>query len=331
MGKQKHIITSLPIVVLMPHSACNCRCIMCDIWKDNKHLKQLEMEDIRHLLVTFKKLNTRLVLMSGGEAILNPNFFRFCELLRSHDIKVSLLSTGLTLRKHADDIINWVNDVIVSLDGNENVHDTIRNMPGAYGKLKEAVQQIKSLKQDFPISSRTVIHRHNFRHWPEIIECAMEMGLDRVSFLPADVSSQAFNRATPWDEQRQMQILPDITELAELKSIINSIIIKYAEYFESGYFAESAEKLMRIHSYYEACHGLRAYPYKKCNAPWVSAVVEADGTVRPCFFHQPIGNIKENDLDEILNGETGLSFRKSLDMGSNATCQQCVCYLHHKK
>src|SRR5690606_6124236 len=162
-GNQKHIITYLPIVVLMPHSACNCRCIMCDIWKDNKHLKQLEMEDIRHLLVTFKKLNTRLVLMSGGEAILNPNFFRFCELLRSHDIKVSLLSTGLTLRKHADAIINWVNDVIVSLDGNENVHDTIRNMPGAYGKLKEAVQQIKSLKQDFPISSRTVIHRHNFR------------------------------------------------------------------------------------------------------------------------------------------------------------------------
>ena len=37
-----HRITSLPILILMPHSACNCRCVMCDIWKGNKHLKQLQ-------------------------------------------------------------------------------------------------------------------------------------------------------------------------------------------------------------------------------------------------------------------------------------------------
>ena len=39
-------ISALPIVILMPHSACNCRCIMCDIWKDNKNLKQLTEKDI---------------------------------------------------------------------------------------------------------------------------------------------------------------------------------------------------------------------------------------------------------------------------------------------
>ncbi|HVT84713.1 MAG TPA: hypothetical protein VHD35_05905, partial [Chitinophagaceae bacterium] len=43
-------ITALPIVILMPHSACNCRCAMCDIWKDNQHLKQLTEKDITDLL-----------------------------------------------------------------------------------------------------------------------------------------------------------------------------------------------------------------------------------------------------------------------------------------
>src|ERR1700704_2028751 len=102
---------------------------MCDIRKDNKNLKQLTENDIKELLVSLKKLGTQQVLMSGGEALLNPNFFRFCELLRKQNIKVSLLSTGLTLKKNADQLTKWVNDVIVSLDGNEEIHNSIRNIP----------------------------------------------------------------------------------------------------------------------------------------------------------------------------------------------------------
>jgi len=75
---QTDVISSLPIAILMPHSACNCRCVMCDIWKDNKNLKQLTVLDITGMLGTFKQLGTRVVVMSGGEALLNANFFRFC-------------------------------------------------------------------------------------------------------------------------------------------------------------------------------------------------------------------------------------------------------------
>src|SRR5215216_4005274 len=83
-------IKALPIVILMPHSACNCRCVMCDIWKDNKNLKQLTEKDIENLLRSFKKFNTQQVLMSGGEALLNPNFFRFCEILQRQNIRITL-------------------------------------------------------------------------------------------------------------------------------------------------------------------------------------------------------------------------------------------------
>src|SRR5882724_12955873 len=75
-------ISALPIVLLMPHSACNCRCVMCDIWKGNQNLKQLTENDIQDLLISLKHLDTQQVLMSGGEALLNPNFFRFCEILQ---------------------------------------------------------------------------------------------------------------------------------------------------------------------------------------------------------------------------------------------------------
>jgi MoaA/NifB/PqqE/SkfB family radical SAM enzyme len=98
-------ISALPVVILMPHSACNCRCVMCDIWKDNKNLKQLTEKDIAGLLGSLKKFGTQQVLMSGGEALLNPNFFSFCEILNRENIKVTLLSTGITLEKHAEQIV----------------------------------------------------------------------------------------------------------------------------------------------------------------------------------------------------------------------------------
>ena len=84
---QTNRITALPIVILMPHSACNCRCVMCDIWKDNNNLKQLTEDDITGLLSSLKNLEQQQVLMSGGEALLNHNFFRFCEILKKKILK----------------------------------------------------------------------------------------------------------------------------------------------------------------------------------------------------------------------------------------------------
>src|ERR1051326_1501175 len=159
------VIRSLPIAIFMPHSACNCKCVMCDIWKGNKNLKQLTEEDIRSLLSSLKKFGTQEVVMSGGEALLNQNFFSFCEILKMEKIKITLLSTGLTLKKHTDQLLKFVDNIIVSLDGNETIHDSIRNISGAFSKLKEAVQHIKSINPSYTITARTVIHKINFRHW----------------------------------------------------------------------------------------------------------------------------------------------------------------------
>src|ERR1700754_1234505 len=96
---QTHHISSMPVVILMPHSACNCRCVMCDIWKGNAHPKQLKEKDIAALLVSLKKLRTRQVLLSGGEALLHPAFYELCKLLKQQGLHITLLSTGLTLQR----------------------------------------------------------------------------------------------------------------------------------------------------------------------------------------------------------------------------------------
>jgi MoaA/NifB/PqqE/SkfB family radical SAM enzyme len=330
LSLQTDRISSLPIVILMPHSSCNCRCVMCDIWKGNPNLKQLNETDIAGLLSTFKKYQTQRVVMSGGEALLNPQFFRFCEILKHQNIKISLLSSGLTIKRNAPQLVKWVDDIIVSLDGDGVLHDRIRNIPGAFNKLKEGIDSVRVINPQFQITGRSVIHRLNFRNWSGIIRAAKEIHLDSISFLPADVSSAAFNRETIWAADRQQEILIAESDLGELQEILDDIIVQFSVEFKQHFISESPQKLQKIIYYYSAYYGFNEFPYKKCNAPWVSTVIEADGTVRPCFFHEAYGNIKMNSLDSIINSTNAIQFRKNLDMDKNETCLKCVCYLNLK-
>ncbi len=323
-----HKIHALPIAILMPHSGCNCRCIMCDIWKGNDNVQQLTEADARNLLVSLKALGTQWVVMSGGEALMNPNLFRLCDLLRAEGLKVTILSTGLLLTRYARQVVEQTDEVIVSLDGSEAVHNAIRRIPTAYQKLREGVQAVKTLQADFPISARCVIQRHNFADWPNIIESARQMGLDKISFLPADVSSEAFNRPDPWSEERIEDVKLSQAELPQLNAVIEALIADYAADFAGGFIVESPQKIRRIYQYYAAFYGQAGFPPVRCNAPWVSAVVEADGTVRPCFFHNPVGNIRQTPLPELLNSPSAINFRRNLDMDSDSICHKCVCSLN---
>jgi len=323
-----HRISALPVVILMPHSACNCRCVMCDIWKDNKNLQQLTEEDVAGLLASLMHLGTKVVVMSGGEALLNQNFFRLCQMLQKVGIKVSLLTTGLTIKHHAEQLIKYVHDIVVSLDGDQQLHDAIRNIPGAFQKLKDGVEYLHHLDPNYKITARTVIHRLNFWNWASIIHEAKRIGINQVSFLPADVSSHAFNRQMAWEEPRQHEILLTEKELPELQAIISRLITEHHDDFSNRFIAESPEKIQHIYDYYAAFYGLNTFPFKKCNAPWVSAVIEADGNVRPCFFHDVMGNIRDASLTDILNSDKAIDFRKTLNMSTNNTCVKCVCSLN---
>jgi len=325
---KNHRIYTMPIVILMPHSRCNCRCVMCDIWKGNNNLQQLEESDIEKLLSSLITLKTKLVVMSGGEALMHPNFFRLCDILRAHKIKITILSTGLLLKKYANEIIAKTNEVIVSLDGSQEVHDKIRNIPEAFNKLKDGVAEIKNLNKEYRVTARCVVQKANFKDLPNIVDAAKDIGLDQISFLNADVSTDAFNRPNLWEDDKVKEVRLSRDEVDQFKEVIENLINTHSQDFKIGFIAESPEKLRRFYNYYAAFHGLCNFPTVTCNAPWVSAVIEADGSVRPCFFHAKIGNIRDSTLTESLNSSRSISFRKNLDTNTNPICKKCVCSLN---
>jgi MoaA/NifB/PqqE/SkfB family radical SAM enzyme len=320
-----HRIHTLPVLVLMPHSRCNCRCVMCDIWKANEERRELSREDLSRQLGSLRALHVQRVVLSGGEALMHPNLWRLCELLKELPVRITLLSTGLLLEAYATAVARWCDEVIVSLDGSQPVHDAIRRIPHAYERLGAGVAAVKAL--GVSVSGRCVVQRANFRDLPNVIDSAHSLALDRISFLAADVSSTAFNRPEPWQGDRVSEVALDPDESTELGQIVEDTIGRYAHDFATGFIAESPDKLRRLPRYFAALNGDGDFPTTVCNAPWVSTVVEADGTVRPCFFHRRLGNIHDRPLADILNAPESVEFRRSLDVREDPICRKCVCSL----
>ena len=117
----------LPILVLEPHNRCNCRCVMCDIWKltDAQEISAAELQ--RHM-ADIAALGVEWVVFTGGEPLMHPALFRLSAMLRERGIRTTLLSTGLLLERYAEAIAGGMDDVIVSLDGPAAVHDAIRQL-----------------------------------------------------------------------------------------------------------------------------------------------------------------------------------------------------------
>ncbi len=321
-------ITRLPILILFPHSRCNCRCVMCDIWRDTTK-SEIAAVDVARWVDEWRTLGVRRVVLSGGEALMHSHLWELCDHLRAADIGITILSTGLLLRRHAAELVTRCDDVVVSLDGPAPIHDAIRNVPRAFDRLADGVAAIKATGVSVTVTGRCTIQRANCHALRDVVHAAHDIGLDRISFLAADVSSDAFNRPDGWSSERAGQVALERADLPLLAAEIDALERERGSDFASGFIAESPDKLRRrLSQYYSALLGDGEFVPNDCNAPWVSSVIEADGTVRPCFFQPPLGNIQSaGSLGAVLNAPESIAFRQGLDVHRNAICRKCVCTL----
>lgn len=317
----------MPIIVLMPHSRCNCRCVMCDIWKANHDKKEISPEELQKHISHFVALGVREVVLSGGEALMHSNLWKLCEVLRENGIRITLLSTGLMLERNAREIVDNMGEVIVSLDGSQSVHDSIRNIPHGFEKLQTGVKELKKINPSFRVTARCVLQRHNYRDFLNTVSAAKEIGLDQISFLAADISSSAFNHRENNVDERVHEVALNKKETGEFGEIIEKSFLVLSSEYHSKFIAESRQKMKKIVQYYKAVNGLAEFSAPFCNAPWVSAVIESDGRVMPCFFHAPYGNIYQGDFLKIINSDSAIEFRRKLNVKEDPVCKKCVCSL----
>jgi MoaA/NifB/PqqE/SkfB family radical SAM enzyme len=310
----------LPVVVFFPTSRCNSRCVSCDWWKCSG-AGDLSLEEIEMVADALPALGTRMVLFSGGEPLLRPEVFDAAAMFRENDITLHLHTSGVLLDRTAADVARIFSRVIVSLDAHtEELYQVVRGV-AALTAVERGVARLQRIAPHVPVTARSTLHRWNFRELPSLIDHAKAMALDGISFLAADVFSAAFGREFP---ARTDTLALNADETAEFSELVEETIASHMDDFASGFVVETPEKLRRLPQYYAALRGEGSFPRVSCNAPYMSAVIEADGSVRPCFFHQAVGSVRLEPLSAIVKRNLP-AFRENLLIDTNPVCTRCVC------
>jgi Fe-coproporphyrin III synthase len=308
----------LPLVTLYLTERCNSRCITCDYWRHGR--ADMSLDAVKRLLPNLERLGTQVVLLSGGEPLLNPDWVPIAELLREKGLKVWLLTSGLSLAKHARRAGALFQAITVSLDGTDReTYQAIRGLD-ALDNVCDGIRAAAA--HGVAPSLRVTVQRANFRQLPRFVAMAKELGARQVSFLAVDVANpHAFGRTDDFVSDLALQ--PQ--DLRQLGQILDSLERDHQEDFRSGFIAESPSKLRRLHQYFAAIHGQAAYPPVRCNAPEFSAVIGASGRVQPCFFISETGTQLDGDFSSVLNSSAMSALRTAIRDGRRAECKTCVC------
>jgi MoaA/NifB/PqqE/SkfB family radical SAM enzyme len=315
----------LPLATLYLTERCNSRCVTCDYWRHGR--ADMTFEAVQRLLPSLGQLKTQVVLLSGGEPLLNPDWERIALALRYAGLKVWLLTSGLSLAKHARRAAEVFDAITVSLDGTDRpTYQAIRGLD-ALDKVCEGIRA--AAHHGVAPGVRVTVQRANYRQLPAFVSLAKELGARQVSFLAVDIANpHAFGRTDGFSGD--LGLLP--ADLPVLDEVLQTMERGHAEDFHTGFIAESPQKLRRIWQYFAAIHGKAPYPLVHCNAPEFSAVVGATGRVQPCFFitGPAEATLQGNDapvddFSSVLNGERMKALRGSIRAGARAECKTCVC------
>jgi Fe-coproporphyrin III synthase len=310
----------LPLVTLYLTERCNSRCVTCDYWRHGR--ADMNLSAVARLLPSLERLQTRVALLSGGEPLLNPDWPAIAALLGGQGLKVWLLSSGLSLAKHARRVSELFDAVTVSLDGTDRqTYHAIRGLD-ALDNVRDGIRAVAEC--GLAPSIRVTLQRANFRQLPDFVELAKDLGARQVSFLAVDVANpHAFGRTEAFSNDLAL-LRADLPVFAEL---LREMERTHAEDFRSGFIAESPQKLRRILRYFAAIQGAGSYPEVRCNAPEFSAVIAASGIVHPCFFISARASSHDgfDDLAAVLNAGWMADLRAAIREGARPECKTCVC------
>jgi MoaA/NifB/PqqE/SkfB family radical SAM enzyme len=317
-----HLFT-LPTAILYITDKCNSRCISCDYWRYGRTNMSLELVD--RLVEELPRIGTRYILLSGGEPLMHPQWPIIAQKFRAGSMKIGMVTSGIMLPKFFREVSESVDELFVSLDGaTRETYQAIRGVDG----LSLIERGVKELIGQLPITFRTTVQRGNFREIPALLRLTRSWQVAHHSFLAVDVTTHAaFARQSEFEHS--LALTQD--DLPEFDRVLAEVETEFAAEFRSGYIAESPDKLRRLRQYFGALLSLNEFPLVRCNAPRWSAVIETDGSLKPCYFLPATGKLNGGSILNTLNEPGAIDLRHQQRLGEREECSRCVCSAHKSR
>ncbi|MEK9164621.1 MAG: radical SAM protein, partial [Chloroflexota bacterium] len=195
---------SLPLGIVYLTDKCNSKCVTCDYWRYGQTF--LSEDRARALAAEFDRLDTRRVLLSGGEPLLHPQWAERARTLAGGRRILWLLTAGLALEKYADQAVELCDTITVSLDAaTPETYLAIRGVD-AFEAVCAGVRA--AVRRGAKVSLRCTVQRRNFRELPQLISLARDLDVHEISFLAVEVLTHvAFARRE--DVSRELALSAD--------------------------------------------------------------------------------------------------------------------------
>ena len=308
----------LELLVMAVSDRCDQRCAHCQIWMGaGGGGSSLGLEERLRVVEDALASGTRGFLLTGGEPLLSPHLLPLAERIDAAGATLLLATNGMLLERYAESVAALFDEVYLSLDGaSASTHDGLRGVP-AFDRLRAGVAALRGSSPRVHLVARSTLHAGNLHEFPAIVEAARRLGVDHVSFLPIDASSTAFGA----DAMARRRLVPDAGQLRAFDAALDAF--EASRGAGDGFVLEPAAKLRRLARHLRASAGLGPFERPECDAPLWSSVVEADGSVRPCFFHEPVGHARSGLAALRSSG----AYRETLEAirRPNPVCERCVC------
>lgn len=125
---------------------CMLNCALCFTKKMRRDTALLQKEKIPEYIMLLKELGVKKVDVSGGEPLLYPHLPLLVTLCTQEGIAVTVTTSGLGQKENIDWILqNWslFSRIILSLDGGEKLHNSLRGSEKAFEAFWTFQQQLK--------------------------------------------------------------------------------------------------------------------------------------------------------------------------------------------
>ena len=160
---------------------CNSRCQMCRIW-ENKQSVDISVDDLRTGLSDGLFSEVESIGFNGGEPTLRKDLPELVQVVVDSlpQLKgVSLITNAFKYRQVIEQIeamgkilkpgrISF--DVMVSLDGFEDVHDRVRGRDGNFANAQHVINFIKSSPLVDSVRIGCTVIRENVNHLPDLLD-----------------------------------------------------------------------------------------------------------------------------------------------------------------
>ncbi len=300
-------------------SRCNMRCLHCasNLGGGRTRGAELTLEESRRVCRELADLGCEHVVLSGGEALLRPDWDSIAQELVRLQVGVSLISNGLAITRDIAERIqhSGMCRVALSLDGLESTHNTIRRHPRAYERVCEACGWLKAL--GLQVNIVTHVNHRNLPELPDVERLVCRLGAD---IWRLQLASPLGRLARHPELQLVPEEIPAIADFILAARRRGSIPIDVCD--NIGYFSRHETELRRdrVPRLFNFWCG--------CSAGCLTVGIESNGNVKGCLSLQSErfveGNLREQSLRDIWEKPGAFAYTRQFQIANlHGYCQDC--------